>query len=60
VLDIIDNHNLCDRFREFCPDLQRFTRRRKNPIKQAGLNFFLISENLIADVETCNIHPSYR
>lgn len=38
----------------------QYTRRRKNPIKQARLDFFLISESLFTDVDEANILPGYK
>ena len=51
---------MIDPFRYQNPDTRRFTWRRKNPFKQARLDFFLISENLLSSVNKCIIAPSYR
>ena len=60
LLDMKDNYNLIDPFRENCPTLQRFTWRKKNAIKMGRLDFFLISERLHSSVNKCTILPSYR
>ena len=60
ILEIKENYNLFDPFREIYPDLKRYTWRRKRPIQQARLDFFLISESLLASVEKCCIEESYR
>lgn len=60
VLKLIDTFNLKDVFREQCPFLKRYTWRKKNPIKQARLDFFLISESL-QTMSPCIKHEnSYR
>lgn len=48
VLNLMDNFNLKDIYRSNNPELKRYTRRRKNPIKQARQDFLLISESLQA------------
>ena len=60
VVDIMKNINLSDPFRELNPDIKRYTWRKKNPIKQARLDFFLISDTLISNVRSCKILSSYR
>ena len=61
ILEIKDQCNLLDPFRELNPDTKRFSWRRKSPIlKQARLDFFLITENLMSSVNKCSIIPSYR
>ena len=60
LLEIKGLYNLIDPFRELNPDTKKFTWRRKNPLKMARLDFFLISENLLSSVNNCTIIPSYR
>lgn len=60
VLKLIDTFNLVDIFRETNPNLKRYTWRRKNPIKQARLDFFLISETLTNRVPQIKYENSYR
>ena len=60
VLKLMDILNLKDIFRDNHPDLKRYTWRRKNPVKQARLDFFLISESLQHMVPSINHENSYR
>ena len=60
VLEIMENYNLIDVYRQYNPEKRRYTWRRKNPIKQARLDFFLISENLLSSIEKSNIESGYR
>ena len=59
LLDTINLHNLKDAFRHFHPNMRRYTSRRKNPIKQARLDYFIVS-NAFTDLSECNILPGYR
>ena len=58
VLQIISELDLVDMFRKLNPEKRRFTWRRKNPIKQARLDFFLISRLMIDLTGSCSIQPS--
>jgi hypothetical protein len=60
VLKLTNILNLKDIFRDNHPDLKRYTWRRKNPVKQARLDFFLISESLQHMVPSINHENSYR
>lgn len=60
VLEIIENNNLIDIFREHHPDIRRYTWRRVNPVKQARLDFFLVSESLLSSVNKSKIEPGYK
>lgn len=60
VLQLIENKNMVDCFREHNPDIKRFTWRKKKPLKQARLDFFLISDNLLPSLNKSNIESSYR
>ena len=60
LLEYIDTYHMIDPFRENCPQLKRYTWRRRNPIKQARLDFFLISEGLSQFTQQSKIGPSYR
>ena len=52
--------DLIDMFRELNPEKRRFTWRRKNPIKQARLDYFLTSRSMTDLTGSCSIQPSYR
>lgn len=60
VLDMLIDLSLLDVWRELNIEKRQFTWRRKNPIKQARLDFFLISESLFTDVDEANILPGYN
>ena len=60
VLEIKSTYNLIDPYREFYPTTKRFSWRKNRPLKMARLDFFLISENLLSSINSCNIEPGYR
>ena len=60
ILEIKENLNLIDPFREANPKLRRYTWRKKTPLKQARLDYFLMSENLLPSIDKCVIESSYR
>ena len=57
VLEIM---NTFDAFRYENNDLVRYTWRRKNPFRQARLDYFIISDNLKDWINSCSIKPGYR
>lgn len=60
VLEHIETYGLVDIFREHHEDIKRYTWRKHNPLKQARLDFFLVSENLLSSSISSNIEPGYR
>ena len=60
VMAIKEVYNLIDPFRDLNPDLKRFTRRKKTPLKQSRLDFFLISDSFLTSVQDVKIENSYR
>lgn len=60
VLEQMLSLNLVDIYREFHPNVNRFTWRKPNPMKQARLDFFLISASLLKEVKSSDIMTSYR
>jgi exonuclease III len=60
VLKIMEELNLCDPWRIHFPGISRYTWRRENPVKQARLDFFLISSELLNIVDFVDIQPGYR
>ena len=60
ILDLKETYSLFDPYRESHPNQRRYTWRRKTPIKQARLDFFLISENLLSAINKTSIEESYR
>ena len=60
VLEFIESNNLTDPFRESHPELKRYSWRKKTPLKQARLDFFLTSETITQFVQQSKIESSYR
>jgi len=60
LIELIEELGMIDIYREQHPELQRYTWRSSNPIKQARLDFFLITENLLQCVNNSCIEPGYR
>ena len=60
LIEIIQNKGLIDIFRDLHEDKRKYTWRKRNPIKQARLDFFLISDNLLPCINNSTIEPSYR
>ena len=60
VKDMMNELNLLDIYRLLHPNVTRFTWRKRNPIKHARLDFFLISDVMTDIVKTCNIGVAYR
>ena len=60
LLKIMNSFNLRDTFRLFHPLVRRYTWRRKNPVRQARLDYFLVSHTMCDIITSCCINPSYR
>ena len=60
IPEIKETCKLHDQFREAYPSLKRYTWRKKSPLKQARLDYFLVSETLQNSVSKCAIEGSYR
>ena len=60
IIDILNKHDLIDIYRHFHPITRRNTWRRRNPIKQARLDYFVGSATLSHLIQTINIKPGYR
>ena len=60
LLDIKEDYNLVDPFRELYPVLKRFSWRKRNPFKQSRLDFFLVSDSLFHSVYDVKIDNNYR
>ena len=57
---MISEHILKDIFRTLHPSTRRYTWRRRTPIKQSWLDYFLCSDNLCDHIENSIIKPGYR
>ena len=60
LLDIKTGYNLIDPYRELFPFNKKFTWRKRSPLQQSRLDFFLVSESLLSSVNNCCIESSYR
>lgn len=60
VIEIVSQLNLTDIYRELHPDNKRYTWRKPTPLKQARLDFFLISNAILNTVQKSEILPSYK
>ena len=60
IIDLMRQYDLSDIYRDLHPDTKRFTWRRRNPVKQARLDMFLASSNILDITNTCEIRASYR
>ena len=60
LLDLMEKHQLCDIYRKLNPDTKRYTWRRKNPKKQARLDYFITTNTLTDMIKDCQIKPGYR
>jgi exonuclease III len=60
LLDIKEEYNLVDPFRELYAVLKRFSWQKRNLFKQSWLDFFLVSDSLFHSVCDVKIDNSYR
>ena len=60
VFDLCADLNLIDIWREMNLDKRQYTWRKPQPLKQARLDFYLISENLFTLVKLTQIEYGYR
>lgn len=59
VLGLKNRLNLLDPWRSYNANLRRYTWSRKNPVKKARLDFFLISQEMMTYIEKVDILPGY-
>ena len=60
VLNMKEELGLSDPWRVLNPDTKRYTWRKSNPVKQARLDFFLISSELLNFIDLAEVMPGYR
>ena len=60
VIDMIDDLNLIDVWREMNPETLRYTWHRHNPSQHSRLDYFLVAENLLTYVKNTEIPIGYR
>ena len=59
-METIDTCGMCYISREIHPDVKRYTWRRKNPLKQARLDYAIGTNSLLDITKSCKILPGYR
>ena len=52
--------SLKDAFWFFNKEARHYTWHKKNPVRHARLDYFIVSENLTDIIDKCNIKPGYR
>ena len=60
TLKIMEDFGLVDIYRHQHPSACCLIWRKRNPVKQARLDFYLISETLADIIDNCEIKPGYR
>lgn len=60
VLSFMERESMCDIWRELNPEAKTFSWRKKNPIKFARLDFFLISSHLVPYITNTFIEPGFQ
>ena len=60
ILEIINLLDLIYVYREFHPLTKRYNWRKRNPVKQSRLDFFLVTESLLSSISSADIEASYR
>ena len=60
VVEIVNYLDLIDIYRYLHPHEKQFSLRKKPPLKQAGLDYFLFSSAMVDIIDKCNINPSYH
>ena len=60
VLNLISEHNLIDIYRYRNPNILRYTWRKRRPLKQARLDFFLVSSSIADIITKCDIKAGYK
>ena len=56
----MNSFDLKDTFRLMHPSLRRYTWKRKNPIRQAQLDYYFISHSMQDVIANCCSNPGYR
>ena len=60
MINIIEEYGLIDLYRYLNPNKTRYTWRRRNPLKQARLDYILMSDTTVDFVDVMDIKPSYK
>ena len=59
-MEIMEKYDLIDVCCEVYPEKRGYTLRRFNTTKQVRLNYYLISELILPEIQGIKIDPSYR
>ena len=60
VLNLMESYGLIDIFRYLNPNTRRYSWRKKNPLKQARLDFYILSSHMCDIIKSCDIKVGYR
>ena len=60
VISLMENLNLIDAWRISNPDLRHFTWRRKNPLQQSRLDYWMISSHMLYNMTDIDIAPAFK
>jgi len=60
LLETINENDLCDPWRIHHPKTKGFTWRKKNPRKQARLDFFIVTQDVMSYATDSKIVPGYK
>ena len=60
VIETVNDLDLIDIYRYLHPHEKQFSWRKKTPLKQARLDYFLLTSAMTDIIDKCNINPSYR
>lgn len=60
IINLMSELNLSDVYRELYPEKKAYTWRKFNGTKQGRLDYFLISTELMGEVQNITISPGYR
>lgn len=60
ITEIMVDNELVDIWRELHPEKRNYTWRKFNTIKQGRLDYFLVSEDCMLDVQDCKIEAGHR
>ena len=57
---MMSDFSLTEVHKDLHPDTHRYTWRRKNPLQQARLDYYLASNTFLDLIHKCEILPGYR
>ena len=60
IITMLENFNLIDAWRILNPGIKRYTWRRKNPLQQSRLDYWMISAHMLYNISSIDIHASFK